>query len=230
MTVTPLASLASADENVSFHKLPKKSADPNETENPLTCANEGCTRTFSTFEALSNHLMFDKCDLKFELKCSANSDVTKVLYMAKLSESSMKSLTLCQEAENSHESTTDPDINRGWALKEERRSKRFNENQRQFLEAKFNIGVRTGRKEDPAMVAEAMLLERNADGSRRFKYEEVLTVTQITSFFSRMCRKNKTQDATDDLEASREETISEIQKEMSQQPDQTDVDMMDMLC
>ena len=139
MTVTPLASLASADENVSFHKLPKKSADPNETENPLTCANEVCTRTFSTFEALSNHLMFDKCDLKFELKCSANSDVTKVLYTAKLSESSMKSLTLSEEAENSHESTTDPDINRGWALKEERRSKRFNENQRQFLEAKFNM-------------------------------------------------------------------------------------------
>ena len=31
---------------------------------------------------------------------------------------------------------------------------------------KFNIGVRTGRKEDPAMVAEAMLLDKNADGSR----------------------------------------------------------------
>jgi hypothetical protein len=43
---------------------------------------------------------------------------------------------------------------------------------------------------------------KNADRSRRFSLAEFLTSQQITSFFSRHCRKN---------EAMREQTISDLE-------------------
>jgi predicted GIY-YIG superfamily endonuclease len=45
----------------------------------------------------------------------------------------------------------------GWALKTERKCKRFSKNQKDFLVDKFNIGHKTGRKEDTFHVSESML-------------------------------------------------------------------------
>jgi hypothetical protein len=68
---------------------------------------------------------------------------------------------------------------------------RFTENQKSFLIERFNIGVQTGHKEDPENVSTLMRNIKNADGSRRFSLAEFLTSQQITSFFSRHCRKNE---------------------------------------
>ena len=56
----------------------------------------------------------------------------------------------------------------GWALKEAKRAERFNEHQKTYLEAKFNIGQATGRKLDPDVVAKEMRRARGADGERLF--------------------------------------------------------------
>ena len=44
----------------------------------------------------------------------------------------------------------------GWALKGAKKAERFNEAQKSYLEAKFNIGQSTGKKLDPDVVAKEM--------------------------------------------------------------------------
>ena len=110
-------------------------------------------------------------------------------------------------------STSDSELDMGWALKDERKNKRFNKNQTDYLHEKFNKGQKSGRKEDPYSVSEAMLLEKNEDGSRRFHYSEILSVQQITSYFSRLCRKLKLDESGSD--AAREETISNLTQQIN---------------
>lgn len=54
-----------------------------------------------------------------------------------------------------------------------------------------------------------MMYERRADGTRRFSYDEILSKQQITSFFSRMSKKNKMAEA-ENWEAKKETEISKI--------------------
>jgi hypothetical protein len=77
---------------------------------------------------------------------------------------------------------------------------------------KFNIGLKTGRKEDPFHVSESMLHVKNPDGTRRFSYDEILSVQQVTSFFSRMNKQNKYLE--DDVEARRAIEIDKIRQEI----------------
>ena len=77
----------------------------------------------------------------------------------------------------------------GWALKESRKAYRFNDKQRSYLEAKFNLGQSTGRKVDPDFVAKEIRRALDSDGKRLFRPSEVLTVQQITSFFARLAAK-----------------------------------------
>ena len=73
-------------------------------------------------------------------------------------------------------------LSQGWGIKLERKNKRFNENQKSFLIERFNIGIQTGRKEDPENVSVLMRNIKNADGSRRFSIAEFLSSQQIASF------------------------------------------------
>ncbi|VDI83323.1 Hypothetical predicted protein [Mytilus galloprovincialis] len=52
------------------------------------------------------------------------------------------------------------DLELGCSLKEERRNKRFHENQKEYLTEKFNKGTKTRRKGDPFLVSEEMLTEK----------------------------------------------------------------------
>ena len=45
-------------------------------------------------------------------------------------------------------------------MKVEKQPKRFNKNQVDYLDNKFKKGEKSGQKEDPAVVAESMLLEK----------------------------------------------------------------------
>ena len=55
-----------------------------------------------------------------------------------------------------------------WALKEMKKAYRFNEKQKTYLEARFNIGQSTGRKLEPDVVAKEMRCARGTDGERLF--------------------------------------------------------------
>ncbi|VDI47957.1 Hypothetical predicted protein [Mytilus galloprovincialis] len=93
----------------------------------------------------------------------------------------------------------------GWALKATTLIKRLSEKQKNYLIAKFNIGLQTGNKEDPDSVAEEMKYATQ-NGSRIFSSTEFLTPLQISSFFSRHARKT---------DALRETLITEVEKSLT---------------
>lgn len=72
----------------------------------------------------------------------------------------------------------------GWALKMIKQKVFFNDDQKDFLIEKFNIGKLTGKKRDPAKVSRDMLYVKK-DAKHRFSKEEYLIPTQVASFFSR---------------------------------------------
>lgn len=179
-------------EDIGFHMI--KVNTTTETENTFHCPNEGCVAAFGSSEDLSNHLLFEKCNLELELCSSSIADLTKRKYVTKIFHSENLNLKLFL-TEDTETQAAESELTYGWALKDERRSRRFNENQRDFLVQKFNVGLQTGKKEDPFILFESMTYERRADGTRRFSYGEILSMKQITSFFSRMSKKNKMAEA-----------------------------------
>ncbi|XP_063446753.1 uncharacterized protein LOC134726283 [Mytilus trossulus] len=197
--------------DVDFRQLPLNMLKAEKEENTITCANEGCTLSFSSFHDLSSHLMFGKCEFEFRCQFSNGYNITKKTYITKISKSFSTNFQV-SSAGLTVGINDNSDLELGWALKEERKNKRFNVNQKEYLTEKFNKGLKTCRKEDPFLVSEEMLTERKEDGNRRFSYDEILSVQQITSFFSRMSRKNKSFD--DSVDASREETIT-IRRELT---------------
>nr|XP_034319013.1 uncharacterized protein LOC117687044 [Crassostrea gigas] len=116
-------------EDIGFHMI--KVNTTTETEKTFHCPNEGCVAAFGSSEDLSNHLLFEKCNLELELSSSSIADLTQRKYVTKISHSENLNLKLCL-TEDTETQAADSELNSGWALKDERRSRRFNENQRFF--------------------------------------------------------------------------------------------------
>ena len=80
------------------------------------------------------------------------------------------------------------------------------------------VGETTGRKLDPVTVARQMKIARDVDGQRKFSHEEVLSSTQIQSFFSRRakCKNSEAQSVSDkDYEATEnEEALAILRNEV----------------
>ena len=110
--------------------------------------------------------------------------------------------TLCAKADRRNKHTTSngqlycTDVkldknSEGWALRASKKSKHFNENQKNYLDEKFKLGQETGYKEDPSQVASDMRRAKNENGERRFAVGEFLSPQQIKSYFSRSAAKIK---------------------------------------
>ena len=99
-------------------------------------------------------------------------------------------------------------LEQGWAQREKRSSRRFNDNQRGYLDEQFEIGVRDShRKVNPKNLAKQVQEAKDANGRTRFHPSEYLTKNQIRSYFStkaRKCRKNQVSTAA----ASTEECLA----------------------
>ena len=148
---------------------------------------------------MENHLLYAKC------KCRSEKftllDHAKILYSKKLSEGTSIQ-PLIKSTANCTQST--PTLCQGWALRQTKKAARFNENQRNYLDEKFNISLTSGMKADPAQVARDLRLARNDNGNRRFTIDEFLTPQQIKSYFSRKAAKNRktTKELNDDAVAA----------------------------
>ena len=88
----------------------------------------------------------------------------------------------------------------GWALKGQKTATKTSENVKAFLIAKFNEGLRSGQKANPADVSKEMQEARDSKGLPRFSSEEWKTTRQISSFFSRQKSSDKVAVAVDDDE------------------------------
>ena len=77
---------------------------------------------------------------------------------------------------------------------------------------KFNLGEKTGKKVNSAVVAKTMMTTRDDNGERLFTSEEFLTAQQVSSFFSRLAAKKRLPDLNqDDDDAFAAENESDLQ-------------------
>ena len=156
----------------------------------FSCPQEGCIKVFQRSSALERHLSLEACSMSPERHTLI--DLAKQQYATLLSEgvALLPSLQFSGSVSNSNQSQS---LKEGWALKETKKPYRFNEKQKAYLEAKFNIGQSTGRKVDPDKVAKEMRRARGTDGKRLFGVSEFLTPQQVSSFFSRLATKLRQQ-------------------------------------
>ena len=94
-------------------------------------------------------------------------DLAKQQYSSRLQEG-VGLLPSLQAPASAGSSIQGQTVKEGWALKELKKPYRFNEKQKAYLEAKFNIGQSTGRKVDPDVVSKEMRRARGTDGERLF--------------------------------------------------------------
>ena len=157
----------------------------------FACPNEGCIRVYKRYGSMANHVAYGKCE--FQPERESLLDTAKIMYIKKLwgGEFSVKmgntgSAATVIPLPDSHKKEEE-----GWALRATKKAKAFSEKQRKFLEEKFMPGETTGRKLDPVTVARQMKIARDVDGQRLFSHEQVLSSTQIQSFFSRRAKTQK---------------------------------------
>ena len=95
-------------------------------------------------------------------------------------------------------------LQEGWSLKKSSKHYRFNEKQKAYLLSKFNVGMASGHKVNPEVVAKEMRRCVSPDKERMFTVSEFLAGQQIKSFFSRQAAKQNLADI--DILAAQEET------------------------
>ena len=146
----------------------------------LPCPVDGCVCTYQSFRNLERHLLVGKCKMipeKYTLL-----DAAKLSYVKQVEEGTSAQPTL---APTTSEVSPEAPLVQGWALRGAKKTVRFNENQRQYLDDKFEIGQESGHKADPEMVSRDMRYARTEKGQRRFTVDEFLSAQQIQGYFSR---------------------------------------------
>ncbi|XP_062600960.1 uncharacterized protein LOC134262585 [Saccostrea cucullata] len=176
-------------------------------ENPsrssvLECPEGSCSKTFSTQKALENHVNMGNCSFRSDAKMNV-SEKAKRMYADKiLSFQPQRSVVL--ESHSNTDVCRCSELDMGWAIKENRQRVTFTSGQKAFMTEKFDIGKRTGNKVDPYIAAEEM---RNCG---LFSRSEFLSGQQISSFFSRLCQKEKRMTAADFCASEEEDRKDQI--------------------
>ncbi|VDI80851.1 Hypothetical predicted protein [Mytilus galloprovincialis] len=141
---------------VDFHSLGRPNPKVETAVDPVlsgifTCETGGCVQSFNTHRELEEHHLVDKCVITAE----KHPKFQKVeLYIEKLNTAQITQRDVELAPANVIEGQNRQAMGR--ALKATRLNKRFSEKQKNYLIAKFNIGLQTGNKEDPDSVAEEM--------------------------------------------------------------------------
>ena len=110
--------------------------------------------------------------------------------------------------------TTTEVLPQGWALRSSKKSTRFSEAQRWYLESKFKVGQETGLKLDPVDVVRDMHYAQNQQGVKVFTGDEFLTAQQIQSYFSRRASK-LWHSHSDDPESEQDKDVMAAEEELA---------------
>ncbi|KAL9954429.1 hypothetical protein ACROYT_G041966 [Oculina patagonica] len=187
------------------------------TESPqssvFSCPKEGCVKVFQRSSALERHLSLDSCVMSPERHTLM--DLAKLQYAVRLQEG-VGVLPSLQATSSANTSSQGETVQEGWALKEVKKAYRFNEKQKSYLDAKFDIGESTGRKMEADAVAKEMRRARGTNGERLFSVSEFLIPQQVSSYFSRLAAKRRQQQVEvtleDALAAEEQENFSQARE------------------
>jgi hypothetical protein len=162
---TPFSAGGFVEVSPSKRKMPcpKKNLNEDEEESKETemstqedgifsCPIEGCIKTFQRHYNLESHMSYRKCQLVTERNTLL--DKAKILYQQKLSEGASEQPHIAAVMKASVSRRTS--LAQGWALKTSKTGKRFNINQKKYMDEKFALGQETGHKADPEQVARDM--------------------------------------------------------------------------
>ena len=156
------------------------------------CPKEGCTGSFQRYCSPENHLAFGTCTKTVERETLL--DKAKVKYAPRLEEGSSSVPTIPLPPETCPRNTGYVTPPEGFALKQVKKSYRFNEKQQEYLTARFTIGQESGKKVDAENVATEMRRAKELNGERLFSVSEFLTTQQVASFFFKNGSKSETTD------------------------------------
>ena len=178
---------------------------PTETKESgvFSCPQEGCVRVFQRHSSLEKHLSVETCTKTLEKLTLL--DLAKLKYASILKESA-SSIPNINPVSRKGSNVASPFSDEGWALRGAKKPYKFNEKQKEYLEAKFDIGQGTGRKVSPEVVARELRHAKDAGGEKLFSSSEFLSAQQISSYFSRLSAKTRSQLVSEmDLRAVEEE-------------------------
>ena len=168
----------------------------------FACPQDGCVKVLQRLSSLEKHLSLEQCVKYLEKRTLL--DLAKLGYKSRLEEG-VGSISIPASA-TMPKKTANVSLEEGWALKRTKKSYRFNDKQKSYLEAKFAIGQSTGKKLDEEVVSREMRRALGTDGARLFKTTEFLAAMQISSYFSRLAANARQQIPEDiDVQACYEE-------------------------
>ena len=146
---------ASTSEKAKEKKDEDRPSEDIDYSGAYPCPQEGRIRVFQKLSNLERHLSVEKCSRSLER-------LSLLDYAAVLQEGVSTMPILESTSTLSLASASPP--KEEWALKESTKAYRFNEKQRSYLEAKFNLGQSTGRKVRRAL---------DSDGKRLFSSDHL---------------------------------------------------------
>jgi hypothetical protein len=109
------------------------------------CYADGCTARYRYYSNLLRHYMTGNHQLKLEKHSLI--DKSKILFHQNLTTNHLRSTPLLSiTVVPPVNVSVIPSLAQNWASQKTKQNVRFNDNQKHFLQAKFNEGVRTGSK------------------------------------------------------------------------------------
>ena len=187
-------------ENTEARELPPKKQNVKQVETEdddqasmFVCPEEGCSNSFDSFAELELHIDIGVHETQ-ATKNETFYDKIRRDYAEKFSSLDAYEFTIARSQSSELEPNQAPHspLQVGWALGKPRAGgTRFSEKVKTYLNAKFEIGERTGKKADPDQVALSMRNARNEKNERLFERGEWLTKSQIKGFFSRLAARQR---------------------------------------
>ena len=181
---------------------------------------QGCIKVYKEFKGLGKHRDIGRHLIKLERESDYDSIIAKWAETCKTvtgdyvqgEVGGAPSVT-----ESPSVSADNPSLEEGWAMKKSKKSIRFSERVRSYLQETFFQGEETGIKANPADIACKMILcQRSSNGDKLFLKEEWLSTHQVARYFSRLSALNKSGVLKRNVNASQEEEedldyISEVE-------------------
>ena len=184
-----------------------------------SCPEQGCVKLYQEFKSLQKHLDVGRHLIKLERESDDDSIIAKWAETCKpvTGDYVQGETGVVQSVTESPSVSADsPSLEEGWALKKAKKSTRFSERARSFLQDTFFQGEQTGVKANPADIASKMRSLRTENGIKLFTKEEWLSTLQVARYFSRLSALNKRGILQRNVSASQEEEedldyVSEIE-------------------
>ena len=171
------------------HKNKPHPSQTDEESEKFSCPEEGCIKTFQSFEAFQRHLDVGKHMLKLARE-SAYEEIKRKWIEAchSVGGGYVRGQT---SAKDSNDQSSAGQLELGSALRKARKSVAFSEKAKNFLVDVFWTVETTGKKANASEVASRMNSLRDDTGQKMFAKTEWSTEQQIARYFSRLTELNK---------------------------------------